>query len=504
VSREVAAFYHCMAVLPTPRYGDIRDRAPGCFGRSGRFGDGNGQGTWRVMRLCCVTIEMQGEKEDSLAVNRWTLPRRRPRRFRARNFRAALMIIGLFAFVCCGVGAPVVRADEAANAAARELADKLAEQLNKKQKIEVEFRDLDGLMPSAQLTLAHVAFDTELSARGIHYAIGEQPDVVIRVNLSESQDARIWIAQFIKGGGNTPVFSSFPKPPGTTPIDATTLVRIQAKPIFQQNEPILDFAVVKREGEKPVEMLILGADNISLYELTKGQWQLSQMLQIPRRFPPPRDPRGRLLLRSDTGEFSAGVPGSMCEGKVHSGISMKCDPSMKRWSFLPADDVLEREELGQGRNFFRPIEQVTKDFSSHFETSLLDENAYFSATVFPGEGHEMEIESRLDGRIWLVPRESTPVALPFKWGSDFLTIDEGCGRGTAILATGSSDYASSDYLQVFEIKGGTATAASSKMDFSGPITALSEWFTGERVHVVAHSLKSGLYEAYEITFACDR
>ncbi len=409
----------------------------------------------------------------------------------------------MYAFVCCGAGAPIVRADEAANEAAKELARKLAAQLDKKQKVQIGFRDPSGLLPILELNEAQSAFDTELLAQGIHSAIGVEPEIIIRVSLNESLNSRIWIAQYIKGGGNTPIFSPFAKPTSTAPTDASTLVRIQARPIFQQADPILDFAVIKREGENASEILILGGDSISLYDQTKGQWHLTQMLQIPHKLPTPRDPRGHLLYRKDKEEFSAGVPGSMCEGKVHSGLSMKCDPSAKGWSFSPADDVLELEELGQGRNFFRPIEQVTKDFSSHLETSPLNEKAFFSELTWGGGGNEATLQSRLDGRIWLVPDEAQPVALILNWGSDMAVMDEGCGRGAGILATGSADFATPDYLQVFEIKGETAVAVSSKMEFSGPVTAVLEWFAGDRVHVVVHSLKNGLYEAYEVSLACD-
>ena len=135
----------------------------------------------------------------------------------------------------------------------------------------------------------------------------------------------------------------------------------------------------------------------------------------------------------------------MCEGKVHSGLSMKCDSSAEVWSFLPADDVIVKEVLRQGRNFFRPIELVDRSSPARSEISPLNDKAFFSETWWD----DAVIQSRLDGRIWLMRHDSQATALDLKWGDDMVAMDEGCGRGSASFATVSADCAATDVLQAY-------------------------------------------------------
>jgi hypothetical protein len=422
----------------------------------------------------------------------------------ARKWTPRIALAILLSIPIAVIASAPVRADDAANEAVRELARKIATQLHPKQKVDFEFRDPNELISNSDLLSASSAFSSELLSRGIQFTSAQEAEVIFRVTLAENLDTRFWIVQFQKGGSSTPIFLPFAKPPGASPADASTSVRIESRMIFESADTILDFAVVKREKENPIEILILGVQSITLYDRVNGQWHLIQMLQIPHKLPTPRDPRGRLLYRIDKGDFFAGVPGTMCSGKVHSGLSIKCESSATNWwSFLPIDDVLFLVELEQGRNFFRPIELVTRDNVSKLEASRLNEKAYQSETQWAKDGKRAALESHLDGRIWLFASDSQPVVLPLNWGSDFAAVEEGCGRGTALLATGPGDYVSPDYLQVFELKGETPVAVSSRTSFSGPITAVWEWFTGDRVHAVVHNLKTGHYEAYEITLACD-
>jgi hypothetical protein len=402
------------------------------------------------------------------------------------------------------VGAPVSRADDAANEAARELAKKLVVQLGTKQKIQVEFRDLSGLISNSELTEAQLVFNSELIAGGIHLATADEADVIVRVSLSESQEARIWIAQYLKGSGAAPLFLSFAKLPGGTPNEDSAFVRIQSTLILRQIEPILDFAVVKRDGETPTEILILGVETVFLYDRAKGQWNLTKMLQIPHKLPIPRDPRGQIWFRKDNEEFSVGVPGSMCEGKLKPSVSLKCEPNAIRWSFPTGNNNFILEQLEQGRNFFKPHDLLKTTDSTFLGDFSSEDRFFFSATDWQKNGGEPAIHSRPDGRIWLVSPGLRPVELRVNWGSDLVATENGCGNASLVLTTGATDYTSPDYLRAFQIKGESAIAVSSKIEFSGPITALWESFFGDDIRVVVHNLKTGNYEAYEINLACDR
>lgn len=420
-------------------------------------GTGNRRGALRMLRLRCVTIEMQGEKEDSLAVNRWTLPRRRPRRFRARNSRAALIIIGLFAFVCCGAGAPVVRADEAANAAARELARKLAAQLEPKQMLHLEFADLDRSLPKADIAEAERQFEEEIQSQGFRLSTDPPGDVSVRISFSEDNANQLWVASFLKEGKPVVTIVSFAKSQEIRPdFSSAKLVRLQAQLVFEQSDPILDFVVLNKRFEPITQILVLGTDSLSLYEMSDGRWQVRNSQKIPHKSRLPRDPRGMLWI-SD-GAFWAGTPGTSCDGTIRDHrISMKCDSSAKKWSYGLGDVIFVDAELAVGRNYF-------------------------------------------------VKRDQKDAVVETYYSSDSVVIPVSCAATQVILATGDGDFTMQDSLGAFVYEEGRRVQAGPRIELDGPVTEIWENEPGGmgKPRVIVKNLRSGHYEAYQITLACDR
>ena len=423
---------------------------------------------------------------------------------RAGKLRAGLA--GLLLFPLMFLVAGVCRADDGANDAVQELARKVAAQVNPRLKVDFEFRNPVGVLSEAEFSAARSAFDAEIRKRGFHNTLdgANISDVVVVVTLSETPQMRLWIAEFQKGGSVTPLFVAFAKQALTTQKRSSGIIRIQPKPIFESGDSILDFAIVKSQGDQASEILILGTGGLSLYDRNQGQWRLTKTLPIAHSFPTPRDPRGRIVFRSDEDEFTAGVPGSSCHGNMHSGFTLECEATLKGWGFALAGDSFQTMVLSPRRNSFQVSESRRHPAPAQSEAAIQEEKEFYSEAHWPTGGDWEMIQTRLDGHAWLIKQESQPIMLSVDWGSDLVATKNACGSDAVILSTGPRDYTSFDYVQAFGISGVDANPIGSRTEFSGPITSFWESLNGDTARVVVHNLKSGNYEAYEITLTCDR
>lgn len=452
----------------------------------------------------CDNIEVQ--EENSLAVNRWIPPHLkdcRPRRFRARFPRVALILIGLIASVAGGVGAPAICADDDVNKAAQELARKLAAQLDPKQAISIKVQDLTEVLSASDRGEVAGVFASELIAYGFRAVSDGSAEPTVCLTLSASSSARLWIAEFTRDTKPQVVFVSFARGNGRAMPTDTGFVRIEHKLVYEQGDPILDFVITKRQGSDAKEILVLGLENLALYDQKDGIWRPVKSVPIPHKAPLPRDPRGLLFFNKDNGSLFAGIPGTSCDGDFRSGLSLKCDSSHEIWSFAVSSDFVAGLDLIANRNFFQPPGTVRQNLFSNADQSNSQLRNFFTGAGLKGDGG-VNVEARLDGRLWLQVGEERPLPLTIHLGSDIASIGGGCIDNTAILATGGSDYTSLDQVQVFQISDHRLIATSPPVEMPGPVNSLQQLFSLDPVRAVVHNLKTGNYEAYEITVACDR
>ncbi len=489
MSREVAAFYHSKAALPTPRYGDIRVFAPGCFGRIRLCNKGNRRGALRMPRLRCVTIEMQGEKEDSLAVNRWTLPRRRPRRFRARFSRAALTVIGLLVFVCGGLCAPVVRADEAANEAARELAKKVVAQIDLNGKnISVGVRDDTKELTTDEIWEISKVFQNAFIPEGNRPRPASGPSVKILVTLTKTPSQRLLIAHFEKDGTTVVEIVGFGLLEASSNAELANPVRIESQVEFIQADPFLDFAVLKREGSFSSEVLILGIRSVVLVSQSDGQWQAKGSLDIPEIMPVSRDMQGRLVVTGDT--FEAGAGETFCRGTISPEFKMNCDARAGKWSFtLGGDQTLQLNPIAATNRFHTAPMQYPSPRESFAEASGRIDTMDFRVTADS------------EGRTWIGFGSMGPETIDSAWGDEFAAINS-CGGRAAFLAAGRGDFNAPDFLQAVGNLRQSTMEKSPVFNLPGPVMALWSEPPGLPARAVVHNLKTGLYEAHQITVSC--
>jgi hypothetical protein len=85
-------------------------------------------------------------------------------------------------------------------------------------------------------------------------------------------------------------------------------------------------------------------------------------------------------------------------------------------------------------------------------------------------------------------------------GAEFGVVHTSCADGNQVLATSARDYTQPDSLQAFQIKPTGAVAISNGLEFPGPILALH--VVPDIPRVVALNLKTGKYEAYQLSISC--
>jgi hypothetical protein len=248
-----------------------------------------------------------------------------------------------------------VRADDAVWLAARELAQKLEGQLDPKQTVSIQIQDLTGELSSTDRASVITAFASEMLSRGIRVNFDDPAGPTIRMTLSATPNSRLWIAEFTRDAKSQIALVAFARDDGRIVPTETGTVRIERHLIYEQADPILDFAIIKKQDAVPSRILILGTENLALFDQIDGNWRLTKSIAIPFRTPISRDPRGMLFLHKQNDTFFTGTFGTTCDGSFHSGLSIKCDSPRFVWSFAIAPDALFIEELVENRNFFRPL-----------------------------------------------------------------------------------------------------------------------------------------------------
>lgn len=413
--------------------------------------------------------------------------------FRTRTPRIALAPLLLFLIGSCA--AAPCRADTVATEAARQLARKVAAQLaDTKPSFYLVMQDLTGQLSTAELNDVQQVCAAELRANSLRQSAEASANVAIRFTLSEDMNERLWVADFTRDGKTAVAFAAFKRSEGSSaPAFAARTIRIQPQLLYEQVDPILDFVVTSKFTDGTATgIAVLGTDSVSFHNWSDGQWHLGKVLPISHEASSTRDPRGHLSIDQKQGKLWAGVPGTFCESDALAIAPPTCKSS-ERWVFMIALELIVVQEPVAGRNFFH-------DTDPRFNPNL---QFYSSADVVADAGKQGKLVAGLDGRLSFLRGRDAPVAVSGPFGSDLLEATSPCTGQAVLLFTGHGDYTMTDQLQAFELIGKQTVAAGVAADLPGPITALLGDFRFEPVHAVVRNLRTGHYEAYQISLSCN-
>jgi hypothetical protein len=354
---------------------------------------------------------------------------------------------------------------------------------------------------------------SELEALGLRFVKPEQAAATVTISLSESSQSYVWVAEIRQGSESTAVMVSAPRPEGLSIARDSVPLNLKRIPLWAQDEPILDIAVLE-ENPTPAQIAVLDPENISLYRMQGGKWQLQQALEISHARPWPRDLRGRLIPGRDH-LFDAYLPGLACAATRAAPLTLVCRESDDPWPLTSETpngngaSIFPSGALGTSgpgitptKAFFAPTRNFFTGAVNPAIGKFTTVPKFYSAAVVPREKYTLWLFAATDGTTHLVDGMNDQ-ATRMGWGSDVASVKTSCGAGWQVLATSSGDL-TGDTVRAYEFPDRDAVAVSAPIDLPGPVTALWTESRNDTAVAVTRNRETGGYEAFRLELGCSQ
>jgi hypothetical protein len=358
--------------------------------------------------------------------------------------------------------------------AARELTAKIMASIGPLEDTGFTFKSIASL-GAREVAAARQALQSELRAQGMRTAEDVQSPVKINVTLSENLQQYIWIAEIRRNQTCTIMMATQPRLPEAQSKEAALRMTLQAKPIYEQNDPILDVELL---GD---ELLVLDPKRLALYQRQDDRWELERSAPLKNSIPFPRDIRGRLF--DSGGTIQVHLPGFSCNGTIKPSLDLNCSQDDAPWP------------IGLG--------SMAPTFVKNYFV-LENLPPFFSAAGVEDDGTDLLAISGIDGRTYLFDKTAGQVGTLDGLGNDIAAIDTGCETRRQIFASLLTDPLESGIIQAFEVLHRKAVSTSSTIEFPGPITALWTVSNQNAAIAVSRDLKTGRYAAFYLSISCSR
>jgi hypothetical protein len=354
--------------------------------------------------------------------------------------------------------------------------------------VSLSIRNLSSL-PADQVPAIRRDLQNQLFSAGVRVVNASSTAGEVKITLSENAQGYVWVAEVQQGAERKVTMVAAPRSQAAAPVQNGPSVVIRKTPLWTQDAPILDLAIITA-GSEP-HMIVLDAANVSLYKMTGGRWTAEQQLPIPRTRTGPRDVRGRLVAARGH-LFDAYLPGMVCASTPAPPLSLICHPGDDPWPITGGQTAL----FGASRNFFTGV--VTPGIGK--QTSV---PAFYSAAGLARANYTLWIFARTDGSVHLMDGvNDVAVRAARDWGSDLAAVKSSCGSGTQLLVSGAGDGDTADVVRAFEIADREPVEVSPAVEFSGPVTALWPSAEGRSAIVVTKNLKTSRFDAFELAITC--
>ncbi len=353
-----------------------------------------------------------------------------------------------------------------------------------------------------------------LEGTGLRFVGAEQAAATVSISLSENAAAYVWVAEIRQGAGeSTVVMVSATRAEGSTAMHDSVPLSLRKIPLWTQNDPILDVAVLE-ESTVPTHIAVLDPEKVSLYRVQGGKWLQEQTLGITHARPWPRDLRGRLIPAKDH-LLDVYLPGVICRATSGTPLTLSCRESDDPWPLVSGTvnggtlSVFPSAGLGNGASTVVPQMGAFFAATRNFFTGALTPGVgkfttvpkFYSAALLPREKYTLWLFAATDGQVHMVDGVSDQVA-KLGWGSDLASVKTACGAGWQVLATSSGE--AGDSVRAYELPDRDPVGVSAAVDFPGAVTALWTEAKGDTSVAVVRDRETGTYEAFRVALACSQ
>jgi hypothetical protein len=408
-----------------------------------------------------------------------------------------LAALGLF-------GLAALKADAAPGSweqPAATLADKIAEILGPAQ-AHIIFRNLSTISAD-QVPAIRGLIERDLKSHGVVGASDADSANTIRITLSEDARELLWVAEVVEGSETR--IAIVPAALDTQkPLQPTAGMTLRRQAILNIHEPLLAAL------QTAVGLVTLAPEQIVIYARTPNGWQEQKRVNVERRHPLVRDPRGILFASAGGQGFEAWIAGTHCSGSYvaaqpASGWQIQCSESDDPWPLLhpPATlsatgtDLVNPAPItafyNAARNYFTGVTNLSPE---------MDLPPFYSAVQLLRPSGTSLLIGGIDGKVQLLDTGPIkPVSGTRDWGSEFAALYTGCASGAQIIASGSGE-AVSDSLRAYELPALEAVPASPPLAVDGTVTALVPAPDGRSVFAIIRSAANE-YEVDRVTATCN-
>jgi hypothetical protein len=341
--------------------------------------------------------------------------------------------------------------------------------------------------------------ESALKEVGVRLVNNEQAAASIALSLSENQTAYVWVAEVRQGAAESAVvIVSVPRTAATARLPDSMPLSLGKTLLWSGTNPILDLAILEGDAS-PMRIAVLSPDDLSLYRVQAGKWQIEQKLLISHAKPWPRDLRGRLVPTRDHG-LDIYLPGVFCQ--MARAATLNCRESDDPWplstlsspSASSSPPPLLAGFFSPRRNFFTGV--ITPSIGKFNAVPK-----FYSAALLPRDKYILWLFAATDGKLHIVDGIRDQIAVT-DWGSDIATVKTSCGAGWQVLAT-KADEQSGDSVRAYELPDRDPIAVSAPMNVPGKVSALWTQANGDNAIAVTKNSETGSYEAYRLTVACN-
>lgn len=390
------------------------------------------------------------------------------------------------------------------DAGARALAEKIAARAGPRGTVSLEVRNLSSLSV-AQTAAVKQTLDAGLREHGATLVAAPPADSEIRVTLAENVQGYVWVAEVRRGPATQVAMIVVPRSAGEATASGASAIVLHKELVLLQAAKVLDVKILDAPWGGSQWMAVLQPDKLSLYEKKGAEWGFMQDYPLVSAKPWPRDLRGKVFLNKDNVRGEELLWVTLADSAwillaASTSHTLLLEPGRGQetgyWFLTSATHFVNAAEISASKNFF-----TGKIYLEPGKT--INELPFFSFGLMskkPEHGwlQDIDIYTNLDGRTRLF--EDTyeePFVIVDGLGSELATVQTKCGDGWQVLTTRPGDWTEADAIQAYEIQDHQLVPVGTAVDVPGPVMSLDDSGIA-----VVRNLKTGKYEAFNITITC--